>query len=111
MLSKTISYYPKEAGEFSFTAVSGTQSIRQIPQRGCEVQIGSAEMPDAIRSFDISMAHLSEIALWPETQSKSGDDLAQALYAAIPSISQVHLYALSQQQKDRKLFSRKLVSC
>lgn len=85
MLSKTISYYPKEAGEFSFTAVSGTQSIRQIPQRGCEVQIGSAEMPDAIRSFDISMAHLSEIALWPETQSKSGDDLAQALYAAIPS--------------------------
>ncbi|OJV19431.1 MAG: hypothetical protein BGO30_06015 [Bacteroidetes bacterium 41-46] len=85
MLSKTIKYYPREAGEFSFTAVSGTQSIRQIPERGCEVQIGSAEMPDAIRSFDVSMAHLSEIALWPETQAKSGDDLAQALYAAIPS--------------------------
>ncbi len=85
MLSKTIRYYPNEAGSFSFTALSGTQSIRQIPERGCEVQIGSAEMPDAIRSFDISMAHLSEIALWPETQAKSGDDLAQALYAAIPS--------------------------
>jgi len=86
MLSKTISHYPKDAGEFSFTAVTGTQSIRQIPERGCEVQIGSAEQPDAIRSFDISMAHLSEIAFWAETQSKSGEDLAQALYAAIPDV-------------------------
>lgn len=86
MLSKTIYHYPKDAGDFSFTAVTGTQSIRQIPERGCEVQIGSAEQPDAIRSFDISMAHLSEIAFWAETQAKSGEDLAQALYAAIPDV-------------------------
>lgn len=85
MITKTISKYPISAGKPTIKTVSGTQSMKYIVERGCEIQIGSAEQPDAIRSFDISMAHMTEVAFWASTQTKSGDDLIQSLYAAIPS--------------------------
>jgi len=84
MCERAINNLPKELGEFTFEASMRTQNIRKIPQRGCNVLIGSAEEPDAARSFDMSMCHLSEVALWPETSRKSGSDLAQSLYATIP---------------------------
>lgn len=86
MLGKVLLRFPEEGGRYTYAAVTGSPSIRQITERGCEIQIGSAEQPDAVRSFDLSMAHLSEVAFWAETSNKSGQDLAQALYAAIPDV-------------------------
>lgn len=85
MITKVISNYPAKYGKPTMKTVSGTQSMKYIVERGCEIQVGSAEQPDAIRSFDISMAHMTEVAFWASTQAKSGDDLIQSLYAAIPS--------------------------
>ena len=30
------------------------------------------------------MVHMSEVALWADTQTKSGDDIAQSIYATVP---------------------------
>lgn len=86
MMIKTLNRYPREFGEFSFDAIAGSVSTRYIPQRGCEISIGTAEEPDSVRSSDLAMAHLSECAFWPQTATKSGDDLAQAIYATIPDV-------------------------
>lgn len=84
MIQKTIKRYPSEYSPPTLKTLPGTQSVKYIVERGCEIITGSAENPDAIRSFDIAMAHLSEVGLWQETLTKSGSELAQALYAAIP---------------------------
>ena len=86
MMHKALKSYPKKYGTYTYSAVSGSQTIKQIEERGCEIQVGTAQQPDGIRSSDVSMAHLSEVSYWPDTASKSGDDLAQSLYAAIPDV-------------------------
>lgn len=84
MMTKTLARYPKEFGEYTFSPILGSVTSRYIPQRGCEISIGTAEEPESVRSSDNSMAHLSECASWPQTATKSGDDLVQAIYATIP---------------------------
>ena len=86
MIIKTISKYPKDMDKPEIKTVSGTQNIKYIIGRGCEIQVGSAEEPDAIRSFDLAMAHMTEIAFWASTSTKSGDDLVQSLYSTIPDV-------------------------
>ena len=86
MILKTIAKYPKEHAKPTIKTVHGTQNMKYIVERGCEIQVGSAEEPDAIRSFDLAMAHMTEIAFWANTQTKSGEDLVQSLYATIPDV-------------------------
>lgn len=85
MVANALDWMPTEIGVFTLTAVTGSQTSRKIVERGCKVHIGSYEKPNKIRSFSIAMAHLTEISSWIETRTKSGQKLAQALYAAIPN--------------------------
>lgn len=87
MIQDVVKDYPNEIGEYSIKSFEGSPYIKIIPQRGCKVQIGSAENPDAIRSFDFSMLHMSEVGLWKSTAVKSADDLAQSAYATVPEVA------------------------
>lgn len=84
MLKKVIDNLPKYHKPISLKTFEQQQLIRQIPERGCIVLVNSAEQPDGLRSFDFSMVHMSEVALWPDTATKSGDDVAQSIYATVP---------------------------
>lgn len=84
MLSKVISNLPKYHSPASLKTFEQQQLIKHIPERGCRILVNSAENPDATRSFDFSMVHMSEVALWADTQTKSGDDIAQSVYATVP---------------------------
>lgn len=84
MLSKVISNLPKYHTPASLKTFEQMQLIKHIPERGCKILVNSAENPEATRSFDFSMVHMSEVALWADTQTKSGEDIAQSIYATIP---------------------------
>ena len=84
MLTKVINNLPKYHKKISFKTFQQQQLIKHIPERGNIILVNSAEQPDALRSFDFSMIHMSEVALWPDTPTKSGDDIAQSVYATVP---------------------------
>lgn len=84
MLSKVISNLPSYHDKASLKTFEQQQLIKHIPERGCRILVNSAENPEATRSFDFSMVHMSEVALWADTQTKSGDDIAQSIYATVP---------------------------
>lgn len=84
MLSKVILNLPTYHPRASLKTFEQQQLIKHIPERGCRILVNSAENPEATRSFDFSMVHMSEVALWADTQTKSGDDIAQSIYATVP---------------------------
>lgn len=86
MYKNLISKLPKWSNPITFKRFEGTELIRIIPERGCRIQIGSAQKPDALRSFDFSLVHMSEVGLWKDTQEAKGDDVAMALYSTVPDV-------------------------
>lgn len=86
MIAKTIAAYPKSICSITLTGYEGMTGIKYIPQRGCIIGTGSAENPDAFRSFDFAMLHLSEVGLWKSTLTKNADDIVQSLYATVPDV-------------------------
>ena len=86
MYKNLIAKLPKWSSPITFKRFEGTELIRIIPERGCRVQIGSAQKPDALRSFDFSLVHMSEVGLWKDTQEARGDDVAMALYSTVPDV-------------------------
>ncbi|MCM1031543.1 MAG: hypothetical protein NC410_08925 [Oscillibacter sp.] len=86
MIAKTIAAYPKSIHSITITGYEGMTGIKYIPQRGCIIGVGTSENPDAFRSFDFSMIHLSEVGLWKSTHTKSADDIVQSLYATVPDV-------------------------
>lgn len=86
MLSSVIANYPTSVPRFTMTGFENLSNTKFIPQRQCKIQISSAETPDALRSFDFSMLHLSEVGLWKSTPSKSAEDLVQSLYSTVPYV-------------------------
>lgn len=86
MYKNLISRLPKWSSPVTFRRFEGTELIRVIPERRCRIQIGSAQKPDALRSFDFSMVHMSEVGLWKDTKEAKGDDVAMALYSTVPNI-------------------------
>ena len=84
MITKMVNNFPSEIAGLSIKAFEGMQNTKIIPERGCRITVASAESPENLRSFDFAMLHMSEVATWPDTPSKSGDDLAQSLNSTVP---------------------------
>lgn len=85
MMKKMIKELPEFHEATSFKRHEGRETSRIIPETGAIVQIGSAEKPDALRSYDFSMVHFSEVGLWKSTKTKSGADIAQTVYSTVPN--------------------------
>ena len=60
-----------------------SSNVRVIEGRDCRVAVSSAENQNALRGFDISMAHLSEAAFWPSTRCRCPEDLIRAVCGSI----------------------------
>ena len=60
-----------------------TNDVRVLEDRGCTISIGSMQKPNKIRSEDISMAHLTEVGIWKETEGKSPEDVIQSIEGSI----------------------------
>lgn len=88
MLSKVISNYPTWASsgiQVKTSPYERSQKTRVINTTGCRYSIGSTENPDALRSQNISLAHLTEVGLWKATDGKKPEDLVQSIFGSILS--------------------------
>lgn len=74
-----------EDGEtrLAFKPFEGSTNVREIAGRGCRVAVTSSESQDAIRGYDIAMAHLSETAFWPSTPQHTPEGLVRAVCGSI----------------------------
>ena len=85
MYKNLIARLPRWNGHLSFRRFEGTELIKIIPERGCKIQIGSAQKPDALRSFTLSLLHLSEVGVWKDTKETKADDLIQGILSCVPA--------------------------
>ena len=85
MMKNMIKELPPFHEYTSFKRHEGRETSRIIPETGALVQIGSAEKPDALRSYDFAMVHFSEVGLWKATKTKSGQDIAQSVESTVPN--------------------------
>lgn len=75
--------HPKEVFDVRLRSYEGSQNIKQVVDRGCIIQIGSMQKPEALRSFNFAMCHFSEVGLWKATESKTPEDVIQGIRSAI----------------------------
>jgi hypothetical protein len=85
MFSRFAKHYPKISGTITLKPYEGSAKVRVVAERGNIIGVGSMPSPDALRSFDFAMLHLSEIGLWKKTENRTPEDLVQALRATVPS--------------------------
>lgn len=74
------------ATKLQFKPFEGSTNVREISGRGCRVAVTSSEAQDAIRGYDIAMAHLSETAYWRETATLSPNDLIRSVSGSVALI-------------------------
>lgn len=88
LYSTTLSNYPVELWDGDekprFKAMSDASSTRVIAGRGCTVTISSSFSPDAIRGIDLSMAHLTEVAFWQDSECMAPADFMRSICGTVP---------------------------
>ena len=93
MFDRMISRYPIEMlykiGEAYNPAttkmanVGKSGSIYRVPQRNCNIKVGTAERPDSCRGGDYNLVHLSEVGLWRTTEGKKPEDIVRSACSGV----------------------------
>ena len=90
MYNLLLRYYPREllddgedAEVLRFAKLEGQPNVQQIAARDCLVLTGSSRSEDAVRGYDIAMAHLSEVAFWQDSAMHSPDDLIRSVCGSV----------------------------
>ncbi len=84
MYSRLAANHPREVSTVTFTGFEGSSKNKRIAERDCIIYLGSMQKPDAIRSADVMMAHLSEVGLWRQTDGKRPEDVVQSIAGTVP---------------------------
>lgn len=88
MYNLLLSHYPREMLDdpevkLLFSKLEGQPNVQQLEARDCLVLTGSSRSEDAARGYDISMAHLSEVAFWKESAMHSPDDVVRSVCGSV----------------------------
>lgn len=76
--------YPACLGDdMTLRPYQGSSNVKVLEETGSIVGITSIERPDSPRSYNIHLAHLSEVGLWPSTPKVNAGDYAQAITGAV----------------------------
>lgn len=73
--------------KYTIAPFAGTTNIKEIPERGCRITVGTAVKPETVRSQDLKMVHFSEEAFYPATESNNPELLEASIISAIPKVS------------------------
>ena len=88
MYNRVLRRYPKEltpdGKRPQFVTFEGSHNVRQLSVSESLIISGSAQSEDAVRGYDVKMAHLSEVAFWPDTTFHSPEDLIRSIGGTIP---------------------------
>lgn len=93
MFDRMIKSYPVEMlhdlgdayapNEPKMVGVGKSGNIFRVPQRNYKIKIGTAERPNSCRGGDYNLVHLSEVALWKETDGKKPEDIVRSACSGI----------------------------
>lgn len=87
MFTRLLEHYPEQYWQEDckpeFRPFERMTNVRVIPGRGCRVTICSSESQDSVRSQDVAMVHLSEVAFWKDTQRMTPDELMRAAVSGV----------------------------
>lgn len=72
--------------ELKFGRFRGLASVSLLQPCNARVGVCSALNPDSARGADYSMAHLSEVAYWPDSAGRSSMNLVRAVCSSIPRV-------------------------
>ena len=88
MFDKMLTNYPVEllhdlGDTYSLTekkmvGVGRSGAIFRIPQRNCEINVGTAESSESSRSGSYNLIHLSEVGLWKKTEKSEPEQIVRA---------------------------------
>ncbi len=83
--SRLLKEYPESLSDerMTFKPFEKSRNVSEISSRSCLVATGSAESQESIRGFDISMAHLTEVAFWRSTAQKSPENVVRAVCGSV----------------------------
>lgn len=88
MYSRVLRRYPKhmcnDGKRPQFVNFEGSRNVKQLSTSESLIITASAQSEDAIRGYDVKMAHLTEVAFWPDTPQHSPDDLIRSISGTIP---------------------------
>ena len=71
MFNKVVENMPPINGKkYTISPFQNSQNIKIVPERGCRITVGTAERPESVRSQNPAMAHMSEVAFYPNTTKK-----------------------------------------
>lgn len=69
--------------EPKIVGVGTEMNIKRIPQRNCNIKIGSAESPDSARGGDYNFVHCTEVGLWKKTEGKSPEEIIRSACSGV----------------------------
>ena len=80
-------HYPAELTDdgrpWRMGTLEGSRNVGQLEQRDCLVVTGSSLSEDAVRGYDLSMAHLTEVAFWAESERHSPEDVVRSVSGTV----------------------------
>lgn len=75
-------YRPEE--KMTFKRYASSSGIFELQPSNARVYAVSARNPDAARGAAISMAHLTEVAYWPDSRAYSPNDVVRSIASNVP---------------------------
>jgi hypothetical protein len=63
--------------------VGASGNIHHIPQRNCNIKIGTAEKPDSARGGDYNLVHCTEVGLWKTTEGKTPEQIVRSATSGV----------------------------
>lgn len=88
MYRRLLRNYPKYLCDDGLKPVlrsfEGSRNVQQLSTSESLVISGSAQSQDAVRGYDVKMAHLTEVAFWPATALHSPDDVIRSVSGSVP---------------------------
>lgn len=81
-------HYPEEMKDeqtesLKFANYEGSRDIQQLDGRDCLVICGSSRSEDAVRGFNLAMAHLTEVAFWASSTMHAPEDLMRSVLGTV----------------------------
>ncbi len=87
MYNTLLRNYPPEyldhGVKLCFRTLEGSSAVQQLQGRDCLLILGSARSEDAVRGFDLAMAHLTEVAFWPSSTNFSPQEVVRSVAGTV----------------------------
>lgn len=72
-----------DENEAKLVGVGRSGLIQCVPQRNCNIKIGTALNPDSCRGGDYNLVHCSEVGLWEATEKKTPEQIVRSACSGV----------------------------